>query len=122
MSALLEVKNAYVSYGGRQILKNISIDLKKNEILGLVGESGSGKSTTARAITGLIMPDSGSIYLSGKELKGRRDRETCRRMQMVFQNPDSSLNPKYSVGELLYDAMHFHFRDMRREEGIFARG
>ena len=116
MSALLEVKNVYVSYGGRQILKNISIDLKKSEILGLVGESGSGKSTTARVITGLITADSGSIYLSGKELKGRRGRGTCRRMQMVFQTPDSSLNPKYSVGELLYDAMHFHFRDMKREE------
>ncbi len=116
MSALLEVKNIYVSYGGRQILKNISIDLKKNEILGLVGESGSGKSTTAKVITGLITPDSGEIYLSGKLLKGRRSRETSRRMQMVFQNPDSSLNPKYRIGEILYDAMHFHFRDMKREE------
>lgn len=116
MSALLEVKNIYVSYGDRQILKDVSIDLKKNEILGLVGESGSGKSTTARVITGLITPDSGSICLSGKELSRRRDRETCRRLQMVFQNPDSSLNPKYRIGDILYDAMHFHFKDMSRAE------
>ena len=116
MSEILEVKNIYASYGDKDILKNVSFDLEKGSVLGLVGESGSGKSTMARVITGLITPASGSICLMGRELTGRRDRACCRSIQMVFQNPDSSLNPKYSIGKMLYDAMHFHFRDMTAAE------
>ena len=88
MAKLLEVKNIYASYGAEQILKDVSIDIDKNEILGLVGE----------------------------ELHRKRDKSVCRRMQMVFQNPESSLNPKYRIGDILADAMSFHFANMSRDE------
>ena len=116
MSKLLELKNIYASYAGARVLENVSIAIEKNEILGLVGESGSGKSTTAKVVTGLLKPDSGSVIFNAKELTGKRDKDICRRIQMVFQNPEGSLNPKYKIGDILYDAMHFHFRDMSREE------
>ena len=116
MSKLLELKNIHVSYAGARVLEDVSIAIEKNEILGLVGESGSGKSTTAKVVTGLLKPDSGSVIFNGKELTGKRDKDICRRIQMVFQNPEGSLNPKYKIGEILYDAMHFHFHDMSRDE------
>lgn len=116
MAKLLEVKNIYASYGAEQILKDVSIDIDKNEILGLVGESGSGKSTAARVITGLITPSAGKVLLDGEELHRKRDKSVCRRMQMVFQNPESSLNPKYRIGDILADAMSFHFANMSRDE------
>ena len=79
--------------------------LKKGETLGLVGESGSGKSTILRAIAGLAGTRKGSVTLGdGESLNAPvagRDRETLRRVQMIFQNADASLNPRQSIGEIL---------------------
>ena len=115
MKNILNVKNIYASIGGKQILKNVSFDISENEILGLVGGSGSGKSTAAKVITGLLKPDSGSIELYGRKLSGKRSREECGSIQMVFQNPESSLNPKYKIGKILADAMSFQLRLSREE-------
>jgi peptide/nickel transport system ATP-binding protein len=87
---------------------NVSLDLKRGETFGLVGESGSGKSTLAKCITGLIAADSGSVTFEGKLLRptaGRRSQDALRAIQMVFQNPDSTLNPAWSTRAILTRAV-----------------
>lgn len=76
--------------------------------LGVVGESGCGKSTLARAVTGLVPVTSGRILLDGTELDARRDRAAARRVQMVFQDPTASLNPRLKVGKVLRELMAVH--------------
>ncbi|MBE0455050.1 dipeptide ABC transporter ATP-binding protein [Roseovarius autotrophicus] len=91
----------------------ITFDLRRGETLGLVGESGSGKSTILRAIAGLLPPDSGEIALGdGTRLSGaveRRRPEELRHIQMIFQNPDESLNPRQSVGDILAQPLRLYF-------------
>ena len=105
MDRILEIKNLCAFYGERQVLYDVSLDLERHRALGLVGESGSGKSTLARAVTGLLRDYSGDIFFEG-ELQGRkRTKEFYRKVQMVFQNPDASLNPKHRIGTILTDGM-----------------
>lgn len=82
--------------------KSVSLDVRAGEILGLVGESGSGKSSIARALTGLVAYD-GRIQLRGREIKGAKGMDSAyrRAVQIVFQHPDSSLNPRMKIGEIL---------------------
>ncbi|MGL5226250.1 MAG: dipeptide ABC transporter ATP-binding protein [Aeromonas sp.] len=91
---------------------NISFEIAEGETFGLVGESGSGKSTMARAITGLYPPDSGKIFFEGIDLtalKSERERRPLRRqMQMVFQNPYSSMNPRMKVRDIIAEPIRFH--------------
>lgn len=86
----------------------ISFEAERGESIGIVGESGCGKSTLAKAITGLVPVASGSIRLDGEELTGRRDRATTRRIQMVFQDPSSSLNPSLTVEDMLTELLRVH--------------
>lgn len=83
----------------------VSFDLHAGETLGIVGESGCGKSTLARIIMGLEVPSGGRITLLGSDVTGqvtsRRTRDQIRNVQMVFQNPDTTLNPSHSVGFIL---------------------
>ncbi|TDD55731.1 ABC transporter ATP-binding protein [Kribbella antibiotica] len=82
----------------------VSLVVRKGETVGLVGESGSGKSTLARVATRLLDPTSGRVQIGGKDvtkLRGRRLRPTRRTVQMVFQDPQASLNPRQSVGTIL---------------------
>jgi oligopeptide transport system ATP-binding protein len=78
------------------------------EALGLVGESGSGKTTVARALLGLIQPSAGEIAFQGRVLPPRRERAERRRVQMVFQDPYSSLNPRMTVGDTLRELLRTH--------------
>jgi peptide/nickel transport system ATP-binding protein len=100
----------------------LSVEVARGEILGVVGESGSGKSTLLRAISGLHPPRSGEIRLHGRLLAPsarKRSRETRRAIQIVFQNPDSALNPRHTVIQLLRRPLRL-FRDdvpRRAEEG-----
>ncbi|MBN9561243.1 MAG: ATP-binding cassette domain-containing protein [Alphaproteobacteria bacterium] len=94
-----------------QAVAGVSFDIKPGQTLGLVGESGSGKSTTGLAALRLIPPTSGSVRLAGTELTRLRRRELRgmrRRMQMVFQDPYSSLNPSMTIGQLLEEPLVVH--------------
>lgn len=108
MTPLLELRGVCAGYGEEAILKDIDLAIMPNRIVGLVGESGSGKSTVARVATGLLRPTAGEVLLNGEALTGRRSKAACRQIQMVFQNPEGSLNPKHRVGRTLSEAMLFH--------------
>ena len=112
MTALVEVSGLCVDYGrgGGKVraVDGIDLTVSPGEILGLVGESGCGKSTLGRAIVGLEPAAEGSVTFAGKAVAplGRRKRSgSLRRLQMVFQDPYSSLNPRRSVGALIGDGV-----------------
>jgi oligopeptide transport system ATP-binding protein len=95
----------------------VSFDIAEGETLGLVGESGSGKSTTGYCIIQLLKPTSGSIRFMGKELTelGREELRRIRReMQIVFQDPYSSLDPRMTVGDIVGEPLQIHGVDTRK--------
>jgi peptide/nickel transport system ATP-binding protein/oligopeptide transport system ATP-binding protein len=97
---------------------DVSFDIGEGETLGLVGESGSGKSTTGYCILQLLKPTEGSVRFMGKELTAlsRSDlRELRREMQIVFQDPYSSLNPRQTVGKIVEEPMYVHGQGTRRD-------
>lgn len=104
---LLNIEDLVVEFpasGGRTVhaVSGVSLDIRRNETLGLVGESGCGKSSLARAIMQIPPPTSGRVLLDGVDLAAIRDsqlKEMRRHFQMIFQDPVSSLNPSRSVGE-----------------------
>jgi oligopeptide transport system ATP-binding protein len=90
---------------------DVTFDIWKGETLGLVGESGSGKSTTGRTILQLYRPTAGSVMVEGKELtsmKGEELRHMRQRMQMIFQDPYASLNPRMTVGNIVSEPLRIH--------------
>ncbi|MBZ9772366.1 ABC transporter ATP-binding protein [Mesorhizobium sp. CO1-1-8] len=100
----LACKGVTHSFGAQAILHGIDLELASGETFGLIGESGSGKSTLARIITGLQPPTTGSVELFGKIVAPRvekRDPDERGDMQMVFQSPDRTLNPRQRVGRIL---------------------
>jgi len=103
---------------------DVSFDLRRGEILGLAGGSGSGKTTLARCLIRLVEPDAGTITLDGTDVRAARGaalREVRRRMQMVFQDPYSSLNPRMSVGAALLEAGRVHERPGSENGEAFVR-
>ncbi|MFC9745032.1 ABC transporter ATP-binding protein [Streptomyces niveus] len=115
---LLDVRDLRVSYGGRGIgrrraapaVDGVSLSVAPEETLGLVGESGSGKTTVARCVAGLLRPGAGTITLDGRPLgrAGRRSPESRRAVQMVFQDPRSSLNPRMTVASVIAEVWNTH--------------
>jgi ABC-type oligopeptide transport system ATPase subunit len=109
---LLEVKGLKKYFRlGKTTLKavdGVSFTLQKGRAFGLVGESGSGKTTTGRAVVGLYQPTEGEIFFEGKEisrLQGEKRRRAARDIQMIFQDPVSSLNPRMTVGEIVAEGL-----------------
>ena len=86
----------------------VDLELFEGETVGLVGESGCGKSTLGRTLVGLYPPTSGDIYLDGRKLGAERTLEERRSMQMIFQDPFASLNPRVSIEDMLKEILTFH--------------
>lgn len=120
---LLEVKNLVKHFpirqgiiftkqvGAVQAVDNISFNVHKGETLGLVGESGCGKTTTGRVILRLIEATSGEIYFDGKNIPAlpkNEMRELRKDMQIIFQDPYGSLNPRMTVGDIIGEPLHIH--------------
>ncbi|MDQ2067613.1 ABC transporter ATP-binding protein [Xinfangfangia sp. CPCC 101601] len=99
---LLDIKNLTKTYGKVKANNNISVEARRGETVAVVGESGCGKSTLAKVILGLESASSGAVELGGKDIGKtpvtKRDRETVRNLQMVFQNPFDTLNPSQTIG------------------------
>jgi len=119
MTALLEVDNLTVGFptedGVVQAVRGVSYEVRRGDSVGIVGESGSGKSVTSLAVMGLLPRGariSGSIRLMGEELLGRSDDEMSkirgRKVAMIFQDPLTSLNPVYTVGDQIAEAVLAH--------------
>jgi oligopeptide/dipeptide ABC transporter ATP-binding protein len=97
--------------GAVRAVDGVTFDVLRGETLGLVGESGCGKSTTARLVLRLMQPTSGSVRFEGEEIaniKGGRLKELRRSMQMIFQDPYSSLNPRKTVGTIISEPFVIH--------------
>lgn len=108
---MLQIEAISKSFGGAPVLEQISLNLDAGQSIGLVGESGSGKSTIIRCTLGLIKPDSGLVSYDGLDIHhaGRADTLRFRRdVQLVFQDPYASLNPRMTVEELVGEGLLVH--------------
>lgn len=108
--------------GNIRAVDDISLEIKKGETLGIVGESGCGKSTTGRAILQLLKPTAGKIYFKGQRIDGMKKSELRSirpKMQLIFQDPYSSLNPRMTVGQIIGEALIDH--GMVKKENIRAK-
>lgn len=124
MQKILEVRNLKKTFHKNKVsvkaVEGIQIFMDKGECLGLVGESGCGKSTTAKLIAHLAKPDEGSILLNGEEtvhLKGRALKDFYSRVQMVFQTPQDSFDPRCTLGDGIMEGMRNHGMSRARARG-----
>lgn len=116
MQKLVEIKNLkkYFHVGRGQVLKavdGVSLLIYRGETLGLVGESGCGKTTLGRTIVRLYQPTAGQVLYGGIDVHkaaGRQKKSLCRMIQMVFQDPYSSLNPRMTAGDIIGEALDTH--------------
>ncbi|MEV7693445.1 ABC transporter ATP-binding protein [Microbacterium sp. NPDC089189] len=117
MSAL-EIEDLVVRYGNREVVSGVSIEVPAGRTLGLVGESGSGKSTVANAAVGLAPVHSGDIRVHGTSVVGRSKaaRTARRRLQLVFQDPFSALDPRMSAGDSIAEGLIASTRTYTRAE------
>ena len=119
--------NRLLSGGGRRVLKavdGVSFDIARGRTLGLVGESGSGKSTVARCVVGLYPPSAGTIAFAGHDIAGVRAVNEIatlrRRVQIIFQDPYGSLNPRWRVSDIIAEPLRIH-RLLRGRAALTAR-
>lgn len=110
---LIEMKNLkkYFPMKKRQVLKaveNVTMDIYKGEILSLVGESGSGKTTLGRTVSRLYAKTNGDILFNGKPVEEYGRKEFTKKVQMIFQDPQASLNPRMTVGDIIAEGIDLH--------------
>ena len=124
MSALVEARGVTKHFPlrrGRVVhaVDEVSLEIAEKEIVGLVGESGSGKSTLGKTIVGLHDKTAGDVFFAGEKLPQRYTtadfRRNAHRMQMIFQDPYSSLNPRMTVGEIIGEGLRLHGRARRAQ-------
>ena len=104
--------------GAVHAVDDVSFDIFRGETLGLVGKSGCGKSTTGRTIVQLYRPTAGSVIFKDHDLARQRGsalRQTRRKLQMIFQDPYASLNPRMKVGEIVAEPMIVHRTGTRQQ-------
>ena len=112
----------FIRKGYIQAVSDVSLTVNRGETFGIVGESGCGKSTLANAMIGMVKPTAGEVYFEDKnlyELKRDAFKETRRSMQMIFQDPFSSLNPRFNVYQIISEPMFIRGQDS--EEAMKAR-
>lgn len=100
-------------------INGVDLQVQQGEALCVVGESGCGKSTIARTVMGLLSPSGGEVHYDGQRidnLKGRDVLQYRRKMQMIFQNPYASLNPRMTIQQTLEEPIHFHRPELARSE------
>jgi ABC-type glutathione transport system ATPase component len=134
---LLVARGLVVSYARRRglfergqssaaVLHGVDIRVGKGETVGIVGESGSGKTTLGRALLGLVKPAAGSVVFDGNDITALDERERRplrRRMQMIFQDPMSSLNPRHTIGRILIEPVLLHgLADSRQAARVLVHG
>ena len=114
---LLKVNDLYKRYDtgykgfSRQYndaLAPVSFELERGETLAIVGEAGSGKSTLARILVGAEPRSGGEIFFEGEALDSRNVKQRCRLIRMIFQDPNTSLNPRLTIGQLLDEPLRFN--------------
>ena len=111
LDAILSLENVNASYGKSKVLYNVSAKIPKGKTIAIVGESGSGKTTLAKVITGLLPQTNGNINYNGKTLPSRlekRTKEQLRKIQMIFQMPDTAINPRQTVEEIIGRPVEFY--------------
>ncbi len=97
--SVLEVKHVKKNFGNKLVLDDINFSINAGECLGIVGLSGGGKSTLAKIITRLIPCDGGQIFLCGDDISTAKGNDFYKNMQMIFQNPEDSFNPRRKLGK-----------------------
>lgn len=120
---LLKVSNITKSYTKKKFLKktvknvlnDVSFSLKKGKCLGIIGESGSGKSTLGRILTGIENADNGIVEFEGKNIHVKKNKYLKREMSIVFQNYVSSVNPKFSIAEIIAEPLTIESR-LKKDE------
>ena len=125
---LVQVKNLckYFEISRKETLKavdDLTFDIYKGETVSLVGESGCGKSTTGRTMIKLYNPTSGNVYYDGKDIfkyNHAEQKEFCKKVQMIFQNPYSSLNPRMTVGQIIGEGLLAHGIFKKNDEKMQA--
>jgi peptide/nickel transport system ATP-binding protein len=109
---ILKVENVDAAYGNAvKILDDVSVSVPRGRTVAVVGESGSGKSTLARVVTGLLPPSKGTVKFNGTDLPPalkNRDKESLRRIQMIYQSPDTALNPRHRVYDIIGRPLTFY--------------
>ena len=104
-----------VSYHGNGVLKPLSLTIEPGEVLALIGPSGSGKTTVLKCLAGLFTHWQGELAIDGQRLGHEINRERCRQVQMVFQDPYGSLHPRHTIGDILEEPLQIHrIRDRDR--------
>jgi len=118
MSTVLDVQSLHKHFGTTHAVNDVSFTLSAGQSLGIVGESGSGKTTTARIVAGLERPDAGKVLVHGVGRDRHRRLARARQIQMVFQDPFLSLDPRLTVAATLKEALRLHFPKADHSERV----
>ena len=123
MSVILETKSLQKYFktprGYLHAVENVSLKINKGETLGVVGESGCGKSTLGRTILHLLEPTGGQIFFDGQDItniKGAKLKALRKQMQIIFQDPFSSLNPRMTVGQIIGEPLRIFHATKSKDE------